>query len=202
VNDLLIAVSGIVTALIAAVALLESRRALRVASVESWPVAVESGVFLGVRLRNFGPRYAKDVRWTTHIRGPQGKRRYEQSLRIPVLAAGDGREVLIGWDYGSGAKRTLPALAQEEGILVTSWDWRDGRILVFERRHREHLEVSLRAVLDDFTLALQRQPDETLAALAAIGTAIDRLPYARSEPAEKATASKAPGSQEPERGAA
>ena len=175
--DILIAAAAVISVLIAAVALFESWRALRVAGVESFPVPVEKGVFIGLQLRNFGPRYAKDVEWAVHVRSTSGELRYQQALRVPILAPGDVREVVIGWNLIAHQRRTLQALADDGGVLISRWSWRDGRrVLFYQRHHRAHLEVALPEVLDDFGRALQRQPDDLLAALAAIKIAIDKLP--------------------------
>jgi hypothetical protein len=184
--DILIATAAIVSVLIAALALLESWRALRVAGVESYPVPIKKGVFLGVQLRNFGPRYAKNVGWTVHVRSPGGELRYEQSLRIPILAPGDVREIVIGSNAADRENRTLQALADEGGSLVSRWDWQDGRrVLFYEQHHRQHLTLALPEILDDFGSALQRQPDETLAALESIRFAIDRLARRATEEDER-----------------
>jgi hypothetical protein len=167
-------VAAVISVLIAVIALLESRRVLRVASVEAYPVAIERGVFLGMQLRNFGPRYAKDVRWEMWVQAPDGQVRFRQSLRMPILATGDAREVVIGLDPKRGQKRTLQALADSGGTLVSNWDWRDGRrIVLFERHHKERLEVALGDLLNDFANALQRQLNELLVSLADIRTAIE-----------------------------
>lgn len=112
--------------LIATLALVDSSRALRVASVEAYPVPVDRAVRLGVQLRNFGLRYARDVRWKAWIRGPNGEIRFTQSIRSPILATGDRREVLIGWDTTARKELTLQALADGGGTLISQWSWYDG----------------------------------------------------------------------------
>jgi hypothetical protein len=172
--DVMVAAAAVTSVIVAVVALIDSRRALREANVEAYPVTIDKLTYLGMQLRNFGPRHAKDVRWAVWIRDKEGRERYRQSLRLPILAIGERREVVIGFDYECSQKRSMAALAKSGGMLISEWSWHDGRQLVFlPRNHREHLELVVSDIADGFIKALERQPDETLEALSAIRTAID-----------------------------
>jgi hypothetical protein len=140
--------------------------------VEAYPIAIDK-VYLGVELRNFGPRHASNVDWSIVLRGSTGEIIDEQSLKLPVMAVDESRRVLIGWIPSPGTKRTLAALAKAGGSLESHCDWEDARGFVIAKHlHRTVIELSLADVLANISGALQRDPDDASAAIRELGSAV------------------------------
>lgn len=171
-TEVAVAVAAILSVVVALAALLVSTRAYRVAGVEAFPVMIDN-LYLGVELRNFGPRHANCVDWSIVLLGVRGESIEEQSLKVPVMAVGETRRVLMGWLPSPGQKRTLAALANTGGTLVSRCAWEDARGFVIAKRlHRNTVELPLADVLSNISGALQRQPDDGLAEVRELRTAI------------------------------
>lgn len=170
--DIVVAVAAILSVVVALGALLVSTRSFRVASVEAYPIAIDK-VYLGLELRNFGPRHASNVDWSIVLRGSTGEIIDEQSLKLPVMAVDESRRVLIGWVPAPGTKRTLAALAKAGGSLESHCAWEDARGFVIAKHlHRTVIELSLADVLANISGALQRDPDDASAAIRELGSAV------------------------------
>jgi hypothetical protein len=172
VPDIIVAVAAILSVVVGIGALMVSTRSFRVASVEAFPIAVDR-LYLGVELRNFGPRHANNVDWSIVLRDSSGGIIEEQSLKVPVMAVDESRRVLMGWIPAPGQKRTLAALAKAGGSLESSCRWEDARGFVIAKHlHRTEIVLPLGDVLANVSGALQRDADDSLAAIRDLGAAL------------------------------
>jgi len=103
-----------------------------------WPFT-RGPMYLEVRLENFGPANARDVRLevvtedTVGRPVPESKHRLEES----VLAAGQHRSILAL----PGDRGDLRAMAAAGCVVVASWSWMDDRSLLPFRSGRQRRAV-------------------------------------------------------------
>jgi hypothetical protein len=136
------AVTAAATTIYAAITLLllfEARRARQLqgaAALTLWPTPWGDGLYLALRLENYGPAIARDVRlrfWYeregTLLEGT------DLSYADPVFGPGRRREFLPDTDNPKGAHLMLNALGEQGYVLQAELSWADDRLTL--RGHRQ-----------------------------------------------------------------
>lgn len=125
-------------ALITMLLLFETRRSRQLrneAALAIWPTPWGDGLYLALRLQNYGPAIARDVRlrfWYA-IDG-EAVAGTDVMYADPVFAPGRLREFLP--DAAGGANLTLSGLADQRHVLHAELSWADDRLNLLGHRAR------------------------------------------------------------------
>jgi hypothetical protein len=162
-TDTVVAITSVVSIAVATIALLETRTSSRIARVEAYPVALQEGAFLGIRLENFGPSYARDVRLMAIAKQPRswlkgGNDVYRTAISLAVLPVGTPYTVEIGQSFKDGTRTAVVFLESKAPNIDVRWSWRDGRRRLLWRNPRGHSNYRVGQLLQTFRL-LPREPD-------------------------------------------
>lgn len=153
----------------------EQRANRSVAQVEAYPALHgPNGVFLSVRLENYGPANARDVELVYRLRDPAGEVVGERRHGQAVLAVGQHKTFLPDAALvGASSRKFMNDLAEGDLRLEAEWSWRDGRrrprLGLPRATHRRHFEAAaedLRRDLYGGWSLNERTIDESLDAVA------------------------------------
>lgn len=150
------AVAAAVYAFLTFLLLLEARDA-RVASTQAATVIArltfsrDNQIDSMVRLQNFGPAVAEDVRLRIAFVTPTKEVIAERPLWVPAMAPGDDEPYLPALllpHAERGAAAALVSVGSEGAILVLEWGWTDARrswrsLLLRRATHRRSQQVNI-----------------------------------------------------------
>ncbi len=153
----LAAIATAVYSLLTFLLLLEARNA-RIASTQAATVVArltfsrDNQIDTVVRLQNFGPATAEDVRLRIAFVMPTGEVSAERSLWVPAMAPGDDEPYLPALllpNAERGSDAALAAARDQGAVLVMEWTWIDLRrswrsLLLKRTTHRRSQRVSVR----------------------------------------------------------
>lgn len=195
------AAATVIYAAVTLVLLLEARRSRQLADEAALAVSPRpwgDGLYLSLRLENYGPAIARDVRlrYWFEIDG-EALNGTDVSYADPVFGPGRLREFLPG--SAGGAHRMLNELAEQRHVLHWELSWQDDRIDLRRRRARHVLRAVWAATdlrdgfytahpLTDKELipALEKQAGKLLRELAKLGREADEQMWARLRGSEDA----------------